>query len=311
MNFTVPHPEDNPSSDVKAGAGVRQVDLSRLVAQIAENDAQRWMLVKNRLDHGPFSGREIVKMVLEGEARRGHTVANLDNGMRQRIEDHPEFCEFLAEREERERRDAARAAISASETREQRGNVTKLTVVIVILAGLVAVAGTVFLMKRAQRQTAADFDKLAALFDRGDVQVESTVDLLPQVRKGKGRRRGTKAKSGTAGSYEAAMMQAVNLGDVTRGGSEQQLTGSQVASVLDRNQRRFFPCVSTELRSGQRVSQVSIDIAIAGSGEVMGVSVRSGSKAFQQCIAGKVQAIRFPKFSAPRMGVRYGFSFGK
>jgi hypothetical protein len=52
---------------------------------------------------------------------------------------------------------------------------------------------------------------------------------------------------------------------------------------------------------------VKINLAILGSGKVMGASVNTGSGAFKRCIAGKVRSIRFPSFPAPRMGARYSF----
>jgi hypothetical protein len=53
---------------------------------------------------------------------------------------------------------------------------------------------------------------------------------------------------------------------------------------------------------------VRIDMAIGGSGAVMGSSVRAGSPEFQRCVQGRVAAIRFPSFSAPRMGASFSFS---
>ena len=104
------------------------------------------------------------------------------------------------------------------------------------------------------------------------------------------------------------MNQAVNLGDVSQGGSERQLTPADVAGVMNRNINRLFSCVGAELRRGGSLGEVQIDLAIQGSGQVQGSSVRQGSAQFKSCIAGQVRGIRFPSFPAPRMGARYRFS---
>jgi hypothetical protein len=55
------------------------------------------------------------------------------------------------------------------------------------------------------------------------------------------------------------------------------------------------------------VGTVKIDMAIAGSGQVLGVSVNGGDSGTQRCVASQVRSIRFPSFGAPRMGARFTF----
>lgn len=106
------------------------------------------------------------------------------------------------------------------------------------------------------------------------------------------------------------MNDVVNMGDVTgSGGSESRLSPQQVAGVMNNHINSFFGCVSSELRStGRSPGRVRIDMAIAGSGSVIGSSVRAGSPEFQRCVSGRVAAIRFPSFGAPRMGASFSFS---
>ncbi len=103
------------------------------------------------------------------------------------------------------------------------------------------------------------------------------------------------------------MSEAMDIGDATRAGGEGRLSPAQVAGVMNGQINSMFGCVSSELRSGRSVGRVRIDMAIAGSGQVMGSSVRAGSPEFQRCIQGRVGSIRFPSFGAPRMGASYSF----
>ena len=103
------------------------------------------------------------------------------------------------------------------------------------------------------------------------------------------------------------MNTAMELGDASKGGGERQLTSSDVAGVMNRKLNTLFGCVGAELRGGGRLGSVQINLAILGSGKVMGASVNTGSPSFKRCIAGKVRNIKFPSFPAPRMGARYSF----
>ena len=70
----------------------------------------------------------------------------------------------------------------------------------------------------------------------------------------------------------------------------------------------FQGCVLRELKKTP-MSSVTIQMVISGKGDVTGATTKPGSKAFQGCVAKKLIAINFPKFSAPRMGADYTFSF--
>jgi hypothetical protein len=103
-------------------------------------------------------------------------------------------------------------------------------------------------------------------------------------------------------SYEDAMMTAVDIGSAS-GGGEQTLSAGTVAGVVNKNLNQLYgACVRGS------VGKVTIDIAIAGSGQVLGVTVNAGDAGFQRCVADQVRRIRFPSFSAPRMGARYSFN---
>ncbi|MGB0678199.1 MAG: hypothetical protein ACPGUV_00890 [Polyangiales bacterium] len=291
----------------EATPAVQTVDLGAMLARITDNDAPRWMVVKDKLDHGPFTGRELLELIRRGEVGGDHGLSNMDTGGRSLVREHPELSEFVQQCERQAAQAAEHKAIQASEQKAKVWTVAKVGVALAVAVALVA-AGTLLLLKRQRRAARqAERVELAQLYERGDVSISGEAGLLdaPAPARGKGRRRGGAAAAG--GSYEAAMNQAVNLGDATQGGSQAQLAPAQVAQVMNRNVQRMGPCVAAELRRGQTLSSVQIDLAIAGSGRVMGASVRHGSPDFQRCVAARVRAIRFPTFPAPRMGARYRF----
>ncbi|MEY4515100.1 MAG: hypothetical protein RLZZ450_7222, partial [Pseudomonadota bacterium] len=116
-----------------------------------------------------------------------------------------------------------------------------------------------------------------------------------------GARAGGGGGAGGGLSYEDAMMQAVDLGSAT-GGGEQQLSASTVAGVMNQHLNQLYgACVRGN------PGKVRIDLALAGSGQVLGVSVDGGNGPLQRCVADQVRRIKFPSFSAPRMGARYSF----
>jgi hypothetical protein len=78
---------------------------------------------------------------------------------------------------------------------------------------------------------------------------------------------------------------------------------------MNRNLNRFYSkCVIPEVKGGGKPGSVKVDLAIAGSGSVMGATIHGGSGSFQGCMGQQIKTVRFPTFGAPRMGARYTFT---
>lgn len=290
---------------VVAPAAAADVDLGDLLAKITENDAPRWMVVKDNLDHGPFSGRELVQLILKGEVLGDHGLLNMDTGQRRKVKEAPEFVEFAEQYKIKKAAADHRVALEKSAVREKVG----LAFYAAILGGVLAVVGGgvgIFIMTRPteeERQQEA-VAELQDLYERGEIEISGTAGILPDPAPGTRRRGGGRRRAGGGLSYEDAMNQVENLGDVSGGGSQARLSAGDVQGVMNRNVNRFLPCVARE----PGIGTVRMSLAIAGDGRILGVTVASGSPAFQSCISQRAQGIRFPTFAAQRMGASYSFS---
>jgi hypothetical protein len=156
-----------------------------------------------------------------------------------------------------------------------------------------------------QEKTFSPAEMLAAL-DSGEIKLKTGGSLIDKKRRRgrnsrrRGRRGGGKSVDGL--SYEEAMNMGVNLGGLDRSGGERQLTPAQITRIMDKNVRRFLPCMG-----GQPVKRVDMDLAIAGNGKLIGVSVKQGDSKLRKCVASKVRSIKFPSSSAPRTAASWYF----
>ena len=285
--------------------------LADLTTRLTVNDGPRWVAIKDGMDHGPFTARELIKLIVDGEVLEQHFIFSMASNERKPLGEYPDFQPFV--QQYRIRRDELEhaAALDRSKKDEKRSNATKFAILAVSIGAILLGGGSYLLNRQAASVRKKQEADLAALYESGQVQITGTAGIL-KVPTRSAATRSTKSSSrpsGTGfGSYEDAMNQAMELGDATKGGGERQLTSSDVAGVMNRELNRMFGCVGEELRRGGKLGNVGIDIAILGSGKVAGASVHAGSAAFQRCITAKVQNVRFPSFPAPRMGARYSFS---
>ncbi|MFI5305988.1 MAG: protein kinase [Polyangiales bacterium] len=302
-----------PATPAPAPRPKPEADLAAISAKLFENDSPRWIAVKGGLDHGPFTARELVKLIVEGEVQEQHGLLNMSTGDRKPLGEWPQFREFVEQYKLRKAEADHTKALEKSTRIERTSNAAKF----VILGGSLAVlvlAGGGYLMSRqaAQRRQAQHEIDLADMLDTGKVKISGTAGILQARPHGGG---GGKRPGGSGGgerstgftSYDDAMNQAMELGDATKGGGERQLRTADIEAVMNRRLNSLFGCVSGELRGGSHLGNVQIDMAILGSGQVAGASISTGSPGFKRCIAAKVRQISFPSFPAPRMGARYSF----
>lgn len=110
-------------------------------------------------------------------------------------------------------------------------------------------------------------------------------------------------------SYEDAMAMPVEIGDVSIDGGEAQLTGEEIARFMDDHLDEMYEeCIKKELRRGNELGTVTIDLAIRGKdGMVLGATIEPGRRRFKKCLEDYLEDVRFPQFASARMGARYRF----
>ena len=110
-------------------------------------------------------------------------------------------------------------------------------------------------------------------------------------------------------SYEEAMTLPLEIGDASVNGGESQLSGDEIARIMDGHLDGMYDeCIEKELRRGNELRTVTIDLAIRGKdGMVLGTTIDPGRKRFKKCLEDDLEEVRFPTFASARMGARYRF----
>ena len=304
MFSLVPEAELAPPPPPKRG-------LMSMINQLSSDPKQRWMVAQDKMDHGPFNARELIERLNVGGFSGDDPTFNTDTGQRKPLREWPEFRDFILQREHQDTTAAEQATRVNAHRSEKRSGAMKWLIAVSVV-GLVLISVGGFLLSRSSDIREAASTELDDLFKLGKITTGEAGLLPDQPIKRRKRGSGTAPaakRSGGFFSYNEAMSQAMEIGDASQGGGEGRLTGNQVASVMNRNLNRFYgKCVVPEVKSGGKPGNVKVDLAIAGSGSVMGATVHGGSAGFQGCMGQQIKSVRFPTFGAPRMGARYSFS---
>jgi serine/threonine protein kinase len=312
-DLEIPGVANLPSPPFSPPPAPKRRRIQSLIHELSTDPKQRWMVARDKMDHGPFNARELIERLNVGGFDGDDMTMNTDTGERKKLREWPEFREFVLQREHQDTIAAEHAARVNATRSEKRSSAMKWLIAASVL-GVIGLAVGGFLLSRSSgTRELADLE-LDDLFKLGKITT-GEAGLLPDppVRK---RKRGSggaapakRSAGGGFASYAEAMSRAVEMGDASQSGGEGRLTGGQVAGVMNRNLNRFYSrCVIPEVKSGGKPGAVKVDLAIAGSGSVMGATVYGGSPSFQGCMGNQIKTVRFPSFGAPRMGARYTFT---
>lgn len=310
-----PAPAENRSPMTPGGGNpVSTIDMGELLSGLSSTETAKWMVQKDKFDHGPFTDRELVQMILLGEVEGGHQLLDMDTGVRKKVRAWEEFEAYLERYRIKKKQQEEEAAKVRAEKAEVRGTMARWLIVLIVVGVIGLAAGAYLLSRTLRKEKSYTPEEMVAALDSGEIKLKTGGNLIRKGagksggRRGGGRRGGGKSGGGGGGafvdgmSYEEAMNMGVSLGSLSNNAGQQQLRPQDITNIMDRNVRRFLPCMA-----GQTVKKVEMNIAIAGDGRVMGVSVAQGNDKLKRCVQSVVRSIKFPKSVSPRTAASWYF----
>lgn len=287
------------------------IDMGAVLANSVHNEAARWMVQKDKFDHGPFNDRELIQMILLGEVLGSHRLTNMDSGERKKVRTWGDFDVYLEKYRIKKQEQDEQAALEKTEKAETRGMFFRVVIALSVLGVIGLVVGGYFLSRQLRKEKQLGPDEMVDAFDSGEIQIKmGSIDSRKRGKRlGKARRKGGSGGGGGGNrgefvdgmSYEEAMKMGVSLGSLGDS-SGKKLTADDINAIMSRNVRKFIPCMA-----GESVKRVDMDIAVAGNGGVIGVSVRQGSQKMKNCVRSKVRSIKFPSSNQPRTATTWYF----
>ena len=292
---------DSPSSDDR----VSTIDMGALLSNLGKSEAARWMVQKDKFDHGPFTDRELIQMIMMGEVLYKHNLLNMDTGVRKKVKAWGEFDQYLEQYRIKKKKMEEEAALQRTKTAEKRGTAFKVMVTLIVIGVIGLGVGGYFLSRVLRKEKTFSKDDLIAALDSGEIKLKTGGDLSGKKKRGKGKRRkGGKGGSGNfidGMTYEEAMAMGVEMGSLGNNSGQRQLSAAVIEQVMDGNVRRFLPCMDGS------ANRVDMNIAVGSNGRVIGTSVKQGSAKLKKCVASKVRGIKFPTSASPRTATSWWF----
>jgi eukaryotic-like serine/threonine-protein kinase len=268
-------------------------ELASLKARLESDPRPRYVVIKDGMDHGPFSAVELLQQIASHTFAEHDVIRDALSKDERAIKDWDEFAPFAEHaklhREVRAEKEAIERVV-VQETRSTRG---KAFVGIAAVGALLIAAGIWFLTARGRTN-----DEVAVQADTlSNVEIEG--DLKSTKKVGGGGAKVTGKSGGfpiLGGGQSCESAQAAYIEEMSMsGGGQKDITSSQYGAALNRGSY-FAHCGVPEATS------LSICAAVQ-NGRAVGVTVvaKPRDRRIESCVAAGVRGISFP--SHPKLDV--------
>jgi hypothetical protein len=236
--------------------------LAALKTRLESDPRPRYVVNKNKMDHGPFSAVELLQQISTNSFTGDNILRDELSGQSHAIQDWPEFAPFAEQVALKQEVIAEKKAVEQVAKAEKRSGAAKSTIGILIVLALGAGAALWFFQVRGSRKdevAVADDSTLDLTFDGGGIRGQ---------KKGKGAGGGPGAGRGSAGggmSYESAVAGNIQQIDMNGRVVGPDLTDLQLSGPL-RNATFLSTCGAPDSM------HVTVKVAIR-MGRAVGVSV--------------------------------------
>lgn len=269
-------------------------ELASLKARLESDPRPRYVVVKDGMDHGPFSAVELLQQIASHTFTEHDHIRDALSKEERAIKDWDEFAPFAEHAKLHREVKAEKEAIERVVVQESRSTRGKAFIGIALLGAILVGAAIWFLTVKGRQS-----DEIAVQRDTlSNVEVDGG---LTSTKKGGGGGTRVVGKSGgfpilgSGQSCEAA--QAAYVEEMSVGGPRGQadLTAGQYGSVLNRGSY-FGHC-------GVPNSMTVNICAAVQNGRAVGVTVttKPANRGIQSCVAAGVRGLSFP--SHPKLDV--------
>jgi eukaryotic-like serine/threonine-protein kinase len=269
-------------------------ELAMLKARLESDPRPRYVVIKDGMDHGPFSAVELLQQIASHSFVEGDILRDAFSKDERQIKDWEEFAPFAEHARLNRDIKAEKAALERVVVQESRSTRGKAFIGIALVGALIAAAAVWFLTVRGQKS-----DDIAVQGETAtNIEVDSGLNVAKSKRKGGGRVVGNSggipilAGGGSCESAQAAYIEEMSVAG-PRGQAD--LTQGQYASVLNRG-TYFGHCGVPDSMS------VNICAAVQ-NGRAVGVTVTTNPRngKVSSCVASAVRGLSFP--SHPKLDV--------
>ena len=203
--------KSQPESDPQRISANRQIDeLAALKARLEADPAPRWMMVKDKMDHGPFAAIELLQMIASDRFSPDDILVDTHTSARTKLKEHPEFSRFAHHANLKREQIKETKEVAKAEQMEKATGAAKGTIGIIAIVAAIVVVGLVAwrIKGKADEEARRKSEEAMSVSGEGSVKGQEAAKNKPKYAGGGGGGGGFGGKS-----YEDALKNTVSDND--------------------------------------------------------------------------------------------------
>ncbi|WP_437729017.1 hypothetical protein [Sorangium sp. So ce861] len=268
--------------------------LADLKAALESDPRPRYVVIKDGMDHGPFSSVELLQQIASGSFTGDQVLRDTFSGDERAIQDWEEFAPFAEQAKLNRDIVQEKRALDAVVTAEKQGTQYKALLGMALMGVILAAGAGWWYRERSHKEREL---AVQGATDRVAIEVDAGLDSAKAARAGGGARPSGGGSYPTLGggmSCEAAQARYVEEYKLGNNGPA-DLTAGAYGNVLNRG---------TYLNACGVPSTMEVNVCAAvQNGRAVGVTITTSpsNPGIASCIAGQIRGMSFP--SHPRLDV--------
>ncbi|WP_437603766.1 hypothetical protein [Sorangium sp. So ce590] len=268
--------------------------LADLKAALESDTRPRYVVIKDGMDHGPFSSVELLQQVASGSFTGDQVLRDTFSGEERAIHDWEEFAPFAEQAKLNRDIVQEKRALDAVVSAEKQGTQYKALLGMALMGVILAAGAGWWYRERSHKEQEL---AVQGATDRIAIEVDAGLGSAKVARQGGGARPssgGSYPTLGTGMSCEAAQARYVEEYKLGNNGPA-DLTAGAYGNVLNRG---------TYLNACGVPSTMEVSVCAAvQNGRAVGVTITTSpsSPSIASCISGQIRGMSFP--SHPRLDV--------
>lgn len=314
-----PGPDAEPngaSRKSRKGGGFVIPDLGPAGGGEDDGTTQRWLMERDGIDYGPFTGKQMVEKLFKEEIDASTIVFDIETDRRLPLSEIDVFEDTMVawvhEKDKREKRRAEEAEAAAARRRTRIVLGTILFLLVTVGGGF---GGWFFYQSTLPTPTKANLAGVVTVMKVGLPPVslpEELPETAAEIRERREKERADRLARASA-AERARIAREERLAASSSLNAEAGGSGRFDRGAFDRvmagRQGKMVRCLQNEVRRNPKLKSLTVEITVIPSGELINVKMPGSSGRGQSCVRGALRGLRVPGFAGTNVKVKLPFQF--
>lgn len=281
-----------------------------------DGTTQRWLMERDGIDYGPFTGKQIVEKLFKEEIDASTVVFDIETDRRLPLNEIDLFEEtLLAWVHEKDKRQKQRAEEAEAAAARRRTRIVLGTILFLLVTVGGGFGGWFFYQSTLPTPSKANLAGMVAVMKTGLPSVslpEELPETAAEIRERRDKERKERLARASAAERARILREeklAASSSLNAEGGGTGKFDRAAFDKVVAGRQGQMVRCLQNEVRRNPKLKSLTVEITVIPNGQLINVKMPGASGRGQGCVRKALRGLTVPGFAGTNVKVKLPFQF--